>query len=170
MKKIIFSFFTILTLLVSVAVNAQKLTPAKWSWALSKPNPAVGETVDIVFTVKIDKDWYLYSSDFDPDLGPIVTTIKFKANDSYATVGGLKAINPHKKFDKEIWNGEYTYFKEKGEFRQSVKILKTDIVIEGVYDSQTCTDKTGQCVPIKGPFKLEAKAGADNVSAKKKVK
>jgi thiol:disulfide interchange protein DsbD len=158
MKKLLLSILLLFTL--STINYAQKVNPAKWTWALSKPNPAVGETVDIIFTVNIQKDWYLYSSDFDPDLGPIVTTIKLKPDESYEAIGSLKAINPSKKFDKEIWNGEYTYFKGKAEFRQSVKILKDKVNIEGSYDSQSCSDVTGQCVPVKGPFLLEALAGS----------
>ena len=158
MKKLLLSILLLFTL--STINYAQKVNPAKWTCALSKPNPAVGETVDIIFTVNIQKDWYLYSSDFDPDLGPIVTTIKLKPDESYEAIGSLKAINPSKKFDKEIWNGEYTYFKGKAEFRQSVKILKDKVNIEGSYDSQSCSDVTGQCVPVKGPFLLEALAGS----------
>ena len=156
MKKLFFSLLILLT--YSVGTTAQKLTPAKWSWALSKANPAVGETVDIIFSVDIQDDWYLYSSDFSEDLGPTVTTIKLKANDSYEAVGGLKAINPSKKFDKEIWNGEYTYFKHKATFRQSIKILKAKFLVEGAYDSQSCSDVSGTCVPVKGNFAL---AGAE---------
>ncbi|MBB6004239.1 cytochrome c biogenesis protein CcdA [Arcicella rosea] len=152
MKKLFFSLFILLV--CSVTISAQKVTPAKWSWALSKANPIVGETVDIVFTVNIQDDWYLYSSDFSEDLGPTVTTIKLKSNDTYEAVGGLKAINPSKKFDKEIWNGEYTYFKHKATFRQSVKVLKEKFLIEGAYDSQSCSDVSGQCVPVKGTFSL----------------
>jgi thiol:disulfide interchange protein DsbD len=85
MKKLLSSILLLLTL--STISFAQKVNPAKWTWSLSKPNPEVGETVDVIFTVSIQKDWYLYSSDFDPDLGPTVTTIKFTPNDSYETVG-----------------------------------------------------------------------------------
>ena len=48
---------------------AQKITPAKWSWTLEPANPKVGQTAEIIFKVKIDKGWYLYSSDFDKELG-----------------------------------------------------------------------------------------------------
>lgn len=153
MKKIFLSLFSLF--IFSIAVNAQKVNPAKWSWSFSKANPVVGETVDIVFKVNILDDWYLYSSDFSEDLGPIVTTIKLKPNSSYEAVGGLKAINPSKKFDKEIWNGEYTYFKHKAEFRQTIKVLKEKLLVDGSYDSQSCSDVTGQCVPVKGSFSLE---------------
>jgi hypothetical protein len=164
MKKIFFSLIALLIL--SVSVDAQKITPAKWSWALSKTNPAVGETVDLVFTLKMDKGWHHYATDFEPD-GPIITTVKFKANDSYELVGGLKSINPIKKKD-EVFGTMVAYFEGKGEIRQSVKILKENIVIEGIHDGQAC-DEGSRCVPIKAAFKLEAKAGSNSDSEKKKA-
>jgi thiol:disulfide interchange protein len=168
MKKILFILIAFLTFTVSI--NAQKVTPAKWSWALSKPNPAVGETVDIVFTVKMDKSWHHYASDFSPNVGPIVSTIKLKNNDSFEAVGALKSINSKKKHD-EVFDGDVAFFEGKGEMRQSVKILKENPVIEGSYDGQVCSDVTGQCVPVKGVFKIEAKTGASaSTTEKKKAK
>ena len=164
MKKIFFSLIALLIL--SVSVDAQKITPAKWSWALSKQNPAVGETVDIIFTLKMDKGWHHFATDFDEG-GPIITTVKFKPNDSYELVGKLKSINPIKKKD-EVFEVNVAYFEGKGEIRQSVKILKDNILIEGIHDGQACTDATGQCVPIKAAFKLEAKTGSVSDSEKKK--
>lgn len=149
-----FFAFTCTLLLTALVSQAQIVTPAKWSWAYAKPEAKVGETIEIVFTVTIDKGWHLYSSDFDPNVGPIVTSIKVKPNDSFQLVGGLKAINSKKKHD-EIFDGEVKYFEGKGEFRQTVKILKENPVIEGSYDSQACQDD-GSCVPVRGNFKLEA--------------
>ncbi|MBP6385474.1 MAG: hypothetical protein KA313_08585 [Pseudarcicella sp.] len=167
MKKALFGF--ILITLFTTNLNAQKISPAKWSWMLSKANPEVGERVDIIFKVNIIDDWYLYSCDFSRDLGPIVTSIKLKANPSFIALGELTAINPSKKMDTEIWNGEYTYFKHSAEFRQKVKILKLNPIIEGSYDSQSCSDVTGQCVPVKGEFKIDPKIGAGEDLEKKKV-
>ncbi len=165
MKKIFFSLIALLIL--SVSVDAQKITPAKWTWALSKQNPAVGETVDIIFTLKMDKGWHHFATDFDEG-GPIITTVKFKPNDSYELVGKLKSIDPIKKKD-EVFEVNVAYFEGKGEIRQSVKILKDNILIEGIHDGQACTDATGQCVPIKAAFKLEAKTGSNSNSEKKKA-
>ena len=134
---------------------AQKIIPAKWSWTLNPKSPKVGQEAEVIFKVAIQPNWYLYSSDFDKDLGPIVTTITFN-NQGVETIGELKAINPHSKFDKEIWNGTYTYFTEKAEFRQKVKIVAANWKIEGIYDSQSCSNVTGLCVPIKGPFSIVA--------------
>lgn len=150
---------------------AQKITPAKWSWTLQPTNPALGQQAEIIFKVKIDKGWYLYSSDFDKELGPVVTTIKIKDGLGVITEGPLRAINPHSKFDKEIWNGTYTYFTEEAEFRQTVKISSDSWKIDGSYDAQTCSNESGLCVPIKGLFLINSKLSASSTSedSKKKV-
>ena len=157
----------------AIPALAQKITPAKWSWSIKPANPKVGEQADVIFKVAIEKDWYLYSSDFDKDLGPTVTTVTFKSGAGFQTIGGLKAINPHSKMDTEIWNGTYTYFTGQAEFRQKIKITAEDYKIEGAYDSQSCSNVSGLCVPIRGVFSLAGKAVAsvvkDTAKAEKPV-
>jgi thiol:disulfide interchange protein DsbD len=154
LKYIAFLLFAFM----AIPALAQKITPAKWSWSIKPANPKVGEQAEVIFKVAIEKDWYLYSSDFDKDLGPTVTTVTFKPGAGYQTIGGLKAINPHSKNDTEIWNGTYTYFTGQGEFRQKIKITAPEYKIEGSYDSQSCSNVSGLCVPIRGVFSLEGKA------------
>jgi thiol:disulfide interchange protein DsbD len=154
LKYIAFLLFAFL----AIPAVAQKITPAKWSWSIKPANPKVGEQAEVIFKVAIEKDWYLYSSDFDKDLGPTVTTVTFKPGVGYQTIGGLKAINPHSKNDTEIWNGTYTYFTGQGEFRQKIKITAPEYKIEGSYDSQSCSNVSGLCVPVKGVFSLVGKA------------
>jgi thiol:disulfide interchange protein DsbD len=156
LKYIAFLLFAFL----AIPAIAQKITPAKWSWSIKPTNPKVGEQAEVIFKVAIEKDWYLYSSDFDKDLGPTVTTVTFKPGAGYQTIGGLKAINPHSKNDTEIWNGTYTYFTGQGEFRQKIKITASEYKIEGSYDSQSCSNVSGLCVPIRGAFSLAGKAEA----------
>lgn len=88
----------------ALLVQAQVLKPAAWSYDASKKQVAVGEEVELIFNVKIDKDWYLYSSDFDPDLGPMVTEFSFEKHPSYELVGKVKPVDPKKKYD-ELWEG-----------------------------------------------------------------
>jgi len=148
---------------MAIPALAEKITPAKWSWSIKPANPKVGEQAEFIFKVAIEKDWYLYSSDFDKDLGPTVTTVTFKSGAGFQTIGGLKAINPHSKMDTEIWNGTYTYFTGQAEFRQKIKITAEDYKIEGSYDSQSCSNVSGLCVPIRGVFSLVGKADASVV-------
>ncbi len=116
------------------------------SYRASKTDITVGETIELIFEVKIDKDWYIYSSDVDPDIGPIPTSFEFAPNAAYELVGKVQPINAKKKFDK-IWKADITYFENKAEFRQKVKILKTDAKISGSFEFQCCSNVTGQCLP-----------------------
>jgi thiol:disulfide interchange protein len=150
------SFIFILLLpWLSLVTQAQILKPISWRYEVSAQQVKTGEEVDLIFRAKIDPGWYLYSSDFDPDLGPMVTTFTFQKHPSYALVGGIKPINPKKKFDKEIWNGEYTYFTGTAEFRQRIKVLQPDPVIKGSFEYQVCTDVDGRCIPFEEDFAFD---------------
>ena len=59
----IFSF-----ILLFFNARAQLLKPATFKATASASEVKVGETVDIYFDAAIDKNWYMYSNDFDPDL------------------------------------------------------------------------------------------------------
>lgn len=151
MKKILF----ILIFASSLAVSAQILKPAKWTFTPSKTSAKVGETIDLVFTAKIDADWYMYSSELKVD-GPLPTAANFTKNDTYALVGKLVPVKPKEKFD-EIWGGKVQYFEHEARFIQKVKITKANPVIEGKIECQTCTNKDGKCVPNKDKFKFDIK-------------
>src|SRR5690606_1130526 len=62
--------------------------------------------------------------------------------------------NPKKKFD-EIWQGDITYFVGKGEFIQTVRILKENPVIKVSAEYQTCTEIDGLCVLGNADFDLK---------------
>ncbi|SIT94268.1 protein-disulfide reductase DsbD family protein [Pontibacter indicus] len=141
----------VLMTLAAQMAQAQVLKPASWSYDVSKKEVKVGEEVELIFNVKIDKDWYLYSSDFDPDLGPMVTEFKFEKHPSYQLVGKIKPVNPKKKYD-DLWEGEYTYFVGTAQFRQKVKVLQPDLVVKGTYEYQVCTDIDGKCIPFDDDF------------------
>ncbi|CAN5832586.1 cytochrome c biogenesis protein CcdA [soil metagenome] len=151
-SKIASLLFLFLLLWLSLGSQAQILKPIGWTHEVSAPQVKVGEEVELVFRAKIESGWYLYSSDFDPDLGPMVTTFTFQKHPSYTLVGGIKPVNPKKKFDKEIWNGEYTYFTGTAEFRQRIKVLQPDPVVKGSYEYQVCTDIDGRCIPFEDDF------------------
>jgi thiol:disulfide interchange protein DsbD len=145
-------FFFITVLFIGFSTSAQVLKPAKWNFKASKVNPQVGETINIIFTATIDKEWYMYSSRLKVD-GPMPTEARFTNNGSFETVGDLIPIKPKEKYD-EIWEGKVNYFTEKAIFVQKVKVLKSNPTIEGLLSYQTCTIKDGSCVPNKDKFKL----------------
>ena len=149
MKKLLF----LVLVFGATLAQAQILRPNEWSFELSTTDYKVGDNVDLIFNATIDRGWHLYSSDFDPELGPMVTELLFESNDSYELVGELKAINPKKAYD-EIFEGDYTYFQEKGEFRQTIKVLTLPLSFTGSVNYQVCTDETGdgRCIPFEDDF------------------
>lgn len=129
----------------------QILHPAQWEHRFSVESASLGEEVELIFDVTIDPAWYLYSSDFDPELGPMVTEFHFQQHPSYQLVGGIRPINPKEAYD-EIFEGNYTYFRHRGEFRQTIKILSEDLKVSGNYSYQVCTDIDGKCIPFDEEF------------------
>ncbi len=130
---------------------AQILEPAKWSYDVSNKEVQIGDEVELIFRAHIDPDWYLYSSDFDPDLGPMLTEFTFETNSNYELVGEIVPVNPKKKYD-EIWEGEVKYFTGIGEFRQKIKITGENPIIKGSYSYQVCSDVDGKCIPFDDEF------------------
>jgi len=162
MKQIIVLIFC----LISVLGYAQTGETIKWSFALASKEIHIGDTVEIVATSEIIPDWYLYSSDFDPSLGPTVTTFDFSADKGYSLLGKAKAIKPKKKFDP-IWDGEVTYFVGHAEFRQKIIIQSTAPKIAVVVNYQTCSDALGRCIPGEAEFEF---SGLTILPAKKVTK
>lgn len=140
----------ILLLFVTVA-QSQVIRPNQWTFELSTTEYKVGDEIDLIFRATIDSQWYLYSSDFDPELGPMVTELILEPNETFQLVDGLKAINPKKGYD-EIFEGDYTYFKGTGEFRQTIKVLNEALYFNGSVNYQVCSEVNGQCIPFEDDF------------------
>lgn len=144
----------LLVIILSVSAHilaAQILQPAKWTTAVSSDKVVVGSEIELIFRVSIDKDWYLYSSDFDPECGPMVTTFNFKPNTSYSLVGNIVPVNPLPKHD-DVFDCDVKIFKKTAEFRQKIKIRTSRPKIEGNYEYQVCTDIDGKCIPFDDEF------------------
>ena len=149
MKRIILIAFC----LISAFAHAEKSETIKWSFALSSKEIHIGDTVEIIATAEIIPDWYLYSNDFDPTLGPTVTTFDFTADKGYSLLGKTKAIKPKKKFDP-IWDGEVTYFTGHAEFRQKIIVQNNAPKIVLTVEYQTCSDVIGRCIPGDAEFEF----------------
>jgi thiol:disulfide interchange protein DsbD len=88
-KSFILFFIVFIT---SLSTFGQVMEPPDWEVSVAKGNPKPGDTVVISFKVEIPEDWYLYSSDFDPELGPMITEINFTKNNDYEIIGDLIPI------------------------------------------------------------------------------
>ncbi|MEM8895609.1 MAG: cytochrome c biogenesis protein CcdA, partial [Bacteroidota bacterium] len=146
-------FFLFLVSLSWHAANAQILEPAKWVIESSTNDPKVGDELTISFIATIDQDWYLYSNDFDPDLGPMLTEINFNEDASFELIGGVEPVGAKTKYD-EIWEGDVNYFTGTGIFKQQVRVLSLPLNITGDYFYQVCSDIDGKCIPFDDTFDL----------------
>lgn len=137
----------LLPVLLSISFfgQAQIVKPPKWTISIEPNTLQVGEPAMLVMEAEIPGGWYIYSNDFDPDLGPILTSLTLDESATFSPSGKLKAINPKKKFD-EIWEGDITYFIKNGRFEQLLKITETEGIIKGILEYQMCSDLTGQCI------------------------
>jgi thiol:disulfide interchange protein len=160
MKTHILLFFLLFSTVLS---QAQILTPAKWTYSTSVQSAKVGDEIELIFKATIDKDWYLYSSEF-PCEDPMKTTFNLVPDPSYKLVGAVVPINPIDKHD-EIFECEVKIFKKTGEFRQKIKILATPLKLSGESEYQVCTDLTGQCVPAGEEFTFNLSVEGGGVPA-----
>lgn len=129
--------------------SAQILKPAKIIAEPPQGSIKVGDVVEVVFRASIEKNWYIYTLDFE-DCGPMPIEIKLTPHPSFELVGGIKAINDKVKHDK-IFECDVRYFENSGEFRQKIKVLGNDLTLAGTYEGQVCSD---QCILFDGVFDL----------------
>ncbi|WP_266362416.1 protein-disulfide reductase DsbD family protein [Tellurirhabdus rosea] len=154
MKRVKLIFLLFAALVTSLTASAQFQNHATWQIEPSQTTARVGDVLDIRLKATIDPEWYLYSSDMDPNLGPTLTTITLKPNDTYQLVGKLVSVNPKEKYE-EVWGGNIRYFTREGIFIQKIKVLKSAPVLEGTVDYQTCSEKNGLCVQGTSDFRID---------------
>lgn len=146
--------FLLLVLLFSITsttVFAQLKKEPVWKIASSKPSAKIGDEVEIVLTSVIEKDWYMYSNDMDPNLGPIAAEFSWKKDPSYTLVGKTKPVGSHKHYE-EVWKGTVSVMKGTAKFIQKIKLLSAKPKVKvGIY-FQECSEVTGMCMP---PYEQE---------------
>jgi thiol:disulfide interchange protein len=157
-KKLSFSILLLFSIQLISFSQIEK--PVSWSFSTSKPTAKVGEEVDLVIKANIKPGWHLYSMGFTLDPGPKPSEIKFNKSPDYELVGSIRPFGDVKHYD-ETFEGDVKYFNGKGEFRQTIKVLKENPKITGDYDGQACTDKDGTCVPYEFPFTINVKTGLE---------
>lgn len=134
-------------------LNAQVISPPKWDIRIDNPEAEVGEEVTLILKAAIPVNWYIYSNDFDADLGPLLTEIAWEEQKGFRPIGDLTAINPKTKYE-EVWEGEVTYFMKEGEFRQMLLIEEEEALIKGTVEYQMCSDITNQCINYQEDFSI----------------
>ena len=138
-------------LFLALPLYAQLQQTPEWRVSSSKKELKPGEETTLIFKAAVPKGWYLYSSDFAPDLGPMLTEFSFNENGSYELISNIQPVGQKKKYD-DLWEGEYTYFTGTAEFRQKLRTLQESPVVQGSISYQICSDESGQCIPFDSDF------------------
>src|SRR5688572_26374503 len=111
MRKILFILALVFT---GSLLWAQIEKHVSWTYTVSKQEIKIGDEVDLIFTGKIDKNWYVYSTDMDPNLGPTLPEFTFDKHASYKLIGNIVPIHSKHKYD-EVWKGNISIFVDKAE-------------------------------------------------------
>jgi thiol:disulfide interchange protein DsbD len=140
-----FFFLTLFLLLLSPLAQAQLVKPPIWNIRLESKELEVGKPATLVMEAQIPMGWYVYSNDFDKNLGPLLTEFIPAKSADFSVAGKLQGIQAKKKYD-EVFEGDITYFMGKGRFEQPITLLSTAGIVKGSLEYQMCTDVTGQCI------------------------
>jgi thiol:disulfide interchange protein DsbD len=120
------------------------IEPTKWKVAYSKSEVKIGDKVDIIISVEIENDWYIYTVGENPPYA----SVDFASHPSYSLVGKIKEGPGIKQKHDENLEIDVKYYEKKAEFRQTVKILKANPVIKIEIQGQACSIVNGQCVLV----------------------
>lgn len=121
-----------------------------WTVTVDKQDVKVGDEITVTFTSVIEKNWYMYSNDFDPNLGPIAAEFTFEKNAGYELIGKPKPVGSKKHYE-EVWKGDVAVFTGKAVFKQRIKITGAKPLIKGSIYFQECNEISGICMP---PFDI----------------
>lgn len=123
-------------------IEAQIVTPVKWSVALDMTDDTHGA---VVMTAKIDAGWHVYSNDVDPDVGPNPLQIDWDKLDGVKLDGRMKpSKTPHKEFD-EMFGANLSWWTDEVTLRQNFVVTASKYAIEGAIRFSTCNDEN--CIP-----------------------
>jgi thiol:disulfide interchange protein len=143
--------FLLIFFFTTIICRAQILTPATWTFEISKSTAKVGDEIEIILRATIDEKWYMYANDFNPDCGPLLTEIQFSNPVNFVVSGPTKAVKSVAKHD-EIFDCDVKIFKHTAEFRQKIKITGSPLKISGSIAGQVCTEIDGKCIPFEEDF------------------
>lgn len=139
--------------LASFTAASADETGLQWQWRIEPSTVKAGDQAEIVFSAAIPEGLILYSSDFTAELGPRPAKFVFEANDAVELQGPVTAVQSQRRKDK-VFGTEYTYFANRAEFRQKVRVLKGGANVTGRIDGQTCQEQDGVCLLFKEPFSV----------------
>lgn len=133
---------TLMLVLVTLAVQAQILTPVTWKFKLEDSGSPEKE---IVFTATTDKGWHLYDQDL-PEGGPVSTSFTFETLTGAELIGKpVPSVKPTVVYDEQFAMN-LRWFPGTVSFVQKIKVTDpAKFKAEGEVEFMVCNDET--CLP-----------------------
>jgi hypothetical protein len=125
-----------------------------WRWT-AVPTPSASERVyELRFNASIAGGYIVYGSDFQVDIGPRPTRLKFDAPEAVTPRGSLQSAGTHRKLDP-VFKGEYSYFDGKAQLTQQVAVKNGVSRVSGTIRGQTCREADGTCALFNQRFEID---------------
>src|SRR5690606_3046542 len=138
---LIFNFSVQSQVFTSPSDQSQIADPIEWDARLEKQNDSI---YTLIFEAKLDKGWHLYSQDVGED-GPIPTTFSFNNSpDTYELIGTTEEPDVPAIYD-DIFDMELKIFKNEVIFKQQIKVLNFETLIEAEVEFSVCDEE--RCLP-----------------------
>lgn len=157
MKRFYLSLFFLLSLSHLLPLPAQIVEPVKWTFSTDSLG---NDEYRLRMKAKIDKGWYIYSQNNNPNEGPVPTSFDFKKSPRVQFIGKVdekgKLISKH----DPVFDMQVNKYAEEVEFLQKVKLKGKSARIRGELEFMTCDDT--RCLPpAKEKFKFKIGRGGD---------
>ncbi|MBR5532216.1 MAG: thioredoxin family protein [Bacteroidales bacterium] len=133
----------LLFLLVSMQLSAQIHDPVQWSITENKKDD---NTLEISYKATIEEGWNIYSNIL-PQGGPVATSVTYTTLENAEVDGDFVAERSAVEEYLEAFSMNVGKYKEDIVFKQRIKILSANYVIEGNLRYMACNDADGICAP-----------------------
>lgn len=138
-----FKRILILVLTLPLLVNAQILTPVKWS---TETKDLGNNEFEVLLHAQIDEGWHMYSQQHPDDGIGIPATIEFEKNDKYELIGKTTEIGKLVDAYSELFMQQEKFYENKVTFKQKVKLnTNNSTTIKFSSETQVCDDE--KCLP-----------------------
>ena len=164
-------FFVLLPMFLGLGFAAsaqgQDIPKVTFNYSLDKAEYKDGEEAIIKITANVPKDWYIYSSNIECQIGPIPPSLEKMKN--FKLVGGFVSVGDYSYTD-DVFNCKVAKFKKKVIMTQKITIADASKPISSKFEMQMCSEVTGLCTQLREnislSFKKAGKAAAVNTSDK----
>ncbi len=130
------------TLMFSYVALAQiPKDPTEWRYEVKQINPS---EYQILFTVKLNPKWHIWSSNPGGDGSLVPSSIRFDQKNNIKLIGTLQEKGNLISEEMEFIEGKVNYYADSVTFIQSI-MGKKNMQVKGQYEYQVCNDM--MCLP-----------------------